>query len=117
VKKNRDIACRRCGACCHVDMVAYVSPGDIRRWEKERRYDIIARLRENDVMWAGDRIIDKSGARVTSCVYLKWHGSSFSCEIYETRPMVCRNFIPGSSELCPLHYREEQIQPLGHDNP
>ena len=97
--------CLRCGACCHVDMVAYISPEDIQRWEKERRYDILARMR--DVMWSGDRIVDEFGVRVTSCVYLKWHGSSFLCEIYETRPMACRNFIPGSSGLCPLYYRQE----------
>jgi len=42
-----------------------------------------------------------------SCVYLNWDGSSFFCEIYETRPLVCRNFIPGSSELCPRYYCEE----------
>jgi Fe-S-cluster containining protein len=93
-------------------MVAYVSPEDIQRWEKERRYDIIARLRENEVMWSGDRIINKFGVRLTSCVYLKRHGLFFACEIYETRPMVCRNFIPGSSELCPLYYQEDQVQPL-----
>jgi len=106
-KKNSDITCRRCGTCCHVDMVAYFSPEDIQRWEKEQRYDIIARLRNNDVFWAGDRIVDKSGVKMTKCVYLKWDGSSFFCEIYETRPIICRNFVPGSSELCPLFYREE----------
>jgi len=50
LKENRvdptSVACRRCGACCHVDMVAYVSPEDIQRWEKEGRHDIIARLRD-----------------------------------------------------------------------
>jgi Fe-S-cluster containining protein len=87
-------------------MVAYFSPEDILRWEKEQRHDIIARLSNNEVLWAGDRIINKLGAKMTQCVYLNWNGSSFSCEIYETRPMVCRNFVPGSSELCPLFYRE-----------
>lgn len=101
------VACRRCGACCHVDMVAYVSPEDIQRWEKEGRHDIIARLRGNAVIWAGDRIINRSGGKVTSCYYLDWDGSSFFCQIYETRPMVCRNYIPGSSELCPQYYRKE----------
>jgi Fe-S-cluster containining protein len=85
-------------------MIAYVSPEDIQRWEKEQRYDIISRLRDNSVLWAGDRIINKSGAKVTDCFYLDWKGSSFFCKIYDTRPMVCRKFIPGSSELCPLFY-------------
>lgn len=105
--KKRDTTCRRCGACCHVDMVAYVTPEDIERWEKEGRHDIIARLGDNGVMWAGDRIVSRSGAKVTTCFYLGWKDSSFYCEIYETRPMVCRNYIPGSSELCPLYHRKD----------
>ncbi len=88
-------------------MVAYVSPEDIKRWEQEGRYDIITRLRENDAMWAGDRIINKSGGKVNTCLYLNWSGSCFSCEIYETRPIVCREYIPGSSGLCPQYGGEE----------
>ena len=105
-EKNGGITCRRCGNCCRVDMVAYISPEDIQRWERERRHDIIARLRENDVMWAGDRIVNRFGEKVKDCVYLNGHGALFSCEIYETRPLICRNFIPGSSALCPQYYRE-----------
>ncbi len=107
VEKAGDITCRRCGACCHVDMIAYSSPEDIQRWEEEGRQDIIARIRDNDAIWSGDRIMNSSGTVMTSCVYLNWDGSSFFCEIYETRPLVCRNFIPGSSELCPKYYREK----------
>lgn len=105
VKKNSHIACLRCGSCCHVDMLAYVSPDDIERWEREGRQDIIARLRSNRAMWAGDRIINKSGAKVTTCYYLDWAESSFYCQIYETRPAVCRNYVPGSSVLCPQYRR------------
>lgn len=74
---------------------------------KEQRHDIIARIRDNEVIWAGDRIIDQSGAKVTTCRYLNRDVSLFSCEIYETRPLVCRNYIPGSSELCPQYFRNE----------
>jgi Fe-S-cluster containining protein len=105
-RENEGITCQRCGSCCRVDMVAYISPKDIQRWEKEQRDDIIARLRDNDVMWAGDRIVNRFGINVRDCVYLNWNGTLFSCEIYETRPMICRNFIPGSSALCPQYYRE-----------
>lgn len=96
--------CIRCGTCCQVDMVAYVSPEDIQRWEKEHRFDILAHL--HDVMWSGDRIVDKSGKRITRCVYLTWKNESFFCEIYETRPMVCRNYVPGSSNLCSVYHRK-----------
>jgi Fe-S-cluster containining protein len=88
-------------------MVAYVSPEDIERWEKEGRSDIVARLHENNIMWAGDRLVKVSGAKVTSCFYLGWDGTSFSCEIYETRPAVCRGFAPGSSEVCSRYCLEE----------
>ncbi len=100
------IRCIRCGACCHVDMLAYVTAEDISRWEKEQRFDILARIRNKNVIWLGDRIVDDFGEKITSCIYLNRDGASFFCEIYETRPMVCRNFIPGSSELC-LQYKAE----------
>ena len=88
-------------------MLAFVSPEDIQRWEKEGRHDIVARLRDNDVMWAGDRIINKFGVKTTTCHYLNWDGSHFFCEFYETRPIVCRSYVPGSSELCPQYYRKD----------
>ncbi len=102
MKKNT--TCRRCGACCHVDMAAYAGQEDIRRWKSEGRHDIVARLSNDDVVWAGDRMVRRSGQTVTTCFYLNWNGSSFSCEIYDTRPLVCRNYVPGSSELCPRYY-------------
>jgi len=89
-------------------MVAYVTPEDTARWEREGRQDIIARLGRNEVIWAGDRLIDPSGVKVTTCVYLGWNGRTCFCEIYETRPKVCRDYIPGSSELCPLYYEEDR---------
>jgi Fe-S-cluster containining protein len=27
-----------------------------------------------------------------------------TCTIYETRPRVCKDYVPGSSEFCP-HYK------------
>lgn len=98
-----DFDCLRCGSCCHVDMIAYVTDDDIERWKRERRSDILARVRGEDIIWAGDRIVSSSGRPLQSCVYLGWDGHQFFCAIYETRPSVCRNYSPGSSELCPLH--------------
>lgn len=100
-EKKSDITCRRCGNCCQLDVAAYVSLEDIRRWEKEGRHDIIDHVRDNDVTWSREGISNRFGSRIRtclmSCVYVKWHGSSASCEIYETRTKVCRSFIPGSS--------------------
>ncbi|HOC46438.1 MAG: YkgJ family cysteine cluster protein [Syntrophorhabdaceae bacterium] len=107
-EEHRDIACRRCGNCCHVDVSAYVSLEDVRRWEKEERHDIIEHVRANDVAWSGGRVINRFGSNIKtcrmSCVYLKWYGSSASCEIYETRTKVCRSYVPGSSGLCPQYH-------------
>ena len=112
---NRESTCRRCGNCCQLDMAAYVSLADIQRWEKEGRHDIIAHVRDNDVRWSRNAMINKFGSRITtclmSCVYLKWCGSSASCEIYETRTEVCRSFIPGSSDLCPQYHRKPRVRP------
>jgi Fe-S-cluster containining protein len=88
-------------------MVACASAEDIQRWEKEGRHDIIARLCDGEVVWAGDRIIAKNCPKVGVCHYLSWDGSAFFCQIYETRPAVCRNYRPGSSGLCP-QYSDEQ---------
>ncbi len=117
MKEDRDIACRRCGSCCHLDMIAYVTLEDVRRWQTEGRHDIIARLRDNDVTWSDDRLVNKFGANIKTCrmtcVYLKWDGASASCGIYEARTTVCRSYIPGSSGLCPLYYREKQVPHYG----
>lgn len=111
-EKNGDITCRRCGNCCHVDVTAYVTLEDIQRWEKEGRHDILAHVRDNDLTWSPDEIINRFGLHIKtclmSCVYLRWHGSTASCEIYETRTKVCRSFVPGSSDLCPQYQRRER---------
>jgi len=101
VEKEPDIQCLRCGSCCHADMMAYASPEDIRRWETEGRTDILAHVREYETVWAGDRIVTARGIHLTSCVFLNSDGKNLFCEIYQTRPMVCREYRPGSSELCP----------------
>ena len=90
-----------------MDFIAYVHPEDIERWEKEGRLDIINRIRDSGIIWMGDRIIDKYGEKVNSCIYLNQDGALFSCEIYNTRPLVCRSYIPGSSEICPLYYAKK----------
>jgi len=106
---NKDITCNRFGNCCHVDVAAYVTLEDIQRWEKEGRHVILDHVRDNDMEWSGDGFTNRFGSniktRLMSCVYLKWHGSTASCEIYETRTKVCRSYAPGSSDLCPQHQR------------
>lgn len=107
---NKGKVCHRCGNCCHVDVAAYVSVEDIERWEQEGHHDILAHVENNGVSWSGDGFVNRFGSKINtclmSCAYLKWQGITASCGIYETRTKVCRDFVPGSSDLCPQYHRE-----------
>ncbi|MFB3926932.1 MAG: YkgJ family cysteine cluster protein [Syntrophales bacterium] len=96
------IECRRCGKCCLANLIAYVTDEDIGRWNREGRRDIILILEIEKGVWAGDRLVSsRDGKNLRGCPFFSCTGQAFSCSIYETRPEVCRNYIPGSSELCP----------------
>jgi Fe-S-cluster containining protein len=43
----------------------------------------------------------KTGEYPRECHFLFSKGKEWLCSIYETRPSVCREYHPGSSELCP----------------
>ncbi|TFH41045.1 MAG: YkgJ family cysteine cluster protein [Chrysiogenales bacterium] len=101
---EREMKCLQCGNCCHVDMIAYVTASDSERWEREGRNNILKRLLGENILWAGDIIVSSDGKRLKSCVFLNHNGNSFFCEIYDTRPGICRDYKPGSSTLCPLYY-------------
>ncbi|MCU0846351.1 MAG: YkgJ family cysteine cluster protein [Spirochaetes bacterium] len=95
--------CARCGNCCRSDMIAYVTDGDMKRWTGENRLDILQSIENSERIWAGDRIIDSRGRRLETCSFLRAGDSGHYCGIYGTRPDICRNFMPASSELCPLY--------------
>lgn len=97
--------CMRCGKCCLANMAAFVSQienGDFARWNAEGRSDILYILESESPVWVGDHLISsRTGRPIHGCPFLTWDKEHYSCEIYETRPLVCRAFTPGSSELCP----------------
>jgi len=94
--------CRRCGKCCFVNMISYAREGDFERWRREKREDILKVMENWHLLWAGDRMASsETGVFSQTCPFLIDEGGKFSCAIYETRPQVCREFEPGSSELCP----------------
>lgn len=85
-------------------MIAYVTETEIRRWREEGREDIFHIIENESAMWAGDHLISrKDGRYLHGCPFLKWEGNTSMCTIYETRPGVCRDYEPGSSELCPRY--------------
>lgn len=68
--------CENCGVCCS-EAISEITGSDIRRWEEEGRKDIFKYVN-------GFKFIEKDG----KCPF---HNKN-RCTIYETRPMVCRNF-------------------------
>ena len=85
-------------------VTADIEESDYLRWKKENRADIIHILKNEAPVWAGDHLISaKTGRTVYGCPFLMWENDRHSCSIYETRPGVCRAFIPASSEICPLY--------------
>ncbi|MDD5711380.1 MAG: YkgJ family cysteine cluster protein [Smithellaceae bacterium] len=99
---SRKITCRRCGKCCFTDFIAYATEEDLFRWQRENRQNILAVIESEHAVWAGDHLISSAtGGYINHCPFITCDGKFFSCTIYETRPEVCRNYEPGSSELCP----------------
>lgn len=76
------------------------------RWKEEGRDDIFRLLSHEHALWAGDHLISsEDGSYIHGCIFLSFKDGRFACTIYETRPKTCRNFQPGSSEICPQFNR------------
>lgn len=96
------LSCLQCGKCCFVDFTAYAQPADFERWRAENRQDVLDMIEHRHLYWAGDRLIfAETGQAPRECPFLYSSGKVWRCSIYETRPLVCREYQPGSSELCP----------------
>ncbi len=94
-------ACKQCGQCCLVDMSVFVTAEDEQRWEQEGRQDILEMIEKEGTIWAGGTTVSpQSGKEMWACPFLTPRDDRFACSIYETRPVVCEHFAPGSSELC-----------------
>ena len=99
---KKEILCEQCGKCCFVDLTAYAQKEDFDRWRAENRWDILEIIEHRHLVWAGDRMISsETGDYPRECPFLYSVRDAWLCSIYETRPSVCRDYHPGSSELCP----------------
>ena len=93
--------CTNCGRCCTNSnyMGSLMADGeDILRWQREGRDDILrfaAILGDRDDPYA-DLWIDENGNERERCPFVrKLKGQSrYLCTIYDTRPQVCRNYVP-----------------------
>lgn len=102
--------CKQCGRCClHLDgFETTCSPRDISRWERLKRYDILAWVETYTVgtsrsvheIW----IHPRTGDNVLRCPWLrKLPGKNrYVCRIHACKPERCRNWQPDS----PRHARE-----------
>jgi Fe-S-cluster containining protein len=92
------VPCKRCGVCCQAHIALLTRPEDIQRWRRQGRADILrvveAETQDTDGM--GDN------ALMAPCPYLEWEGCKRACAIYDTRPLTCRAFRPGSG-VCSQH--------------
>lgn len=101
--------CMRCGRCCLADFAAYVTQEDIIRWKQENRQDILEMLHREHATWEGDHLVSSdTGETLHGCPFFCFDGKQFGCAIHETRPATCRNYEPGSSELCPQFLKATQ---------
>jgi Fe-S-cluster containining protein len=92
-----------------VDLTAYADQEDFARWRAENRLDILEKIEHRHLFWAGDRMISsETGLYPRQCPFLYNEGDFWMCSIYETRPKVCRDYQPGSSELCPQWGKNKQ---------
>jgi len=95
------LACMRCGKCCYAVHVFTAGEDDMERWRKQGKTDIVRVMERYMPVWAGDIIVSSlDGKILTTCPFLRNDEKYYTCTIYEDRPNVCRNYLPGSSELC-----------------
>ena len=95
------IRCQQCGNCCRVNVNAFVTDEDLARWRREGRGDILHVLENEHAIWVGDHLLSAdNGADLCDCPFLQPEGGRILCSIYGSRPRTCREYVPGSSEIC-----------------
>lgn len=72
---------------------------DVDRWVAQGREDIL-RFVEVFPYGAGDLWIDEKGVERLRCPFVRKvrNQPRYLCTIYETRPQVCRDYVPWSGE-------------------
>ena len=93
--------CTRCGHCClklHDAYCTSVDMEEVRRWRKEKRWDILERV---DIMKVGGEELfadiwfsPTTGEDTTRCPWLRKlpNKNIYKCRIHEAKPSHCRNF-------------------------
>lgn len=90
-RQERDtLDCQSCGACC-------------RGWDVDvERADSVSKILTKEGVYGPLMRVRKG-----SCIALKGTiGSCVSCQIYDSRPRVCRDFNPGEADCLFARERE-----------
>lgn len=97
--------CSRCGKCCtHAGYMGSLSatPEDVKRWRREGRDDI---LRFVAIIGSGknpsaDLWVTPDGIEKLRCPFVRKDPNkpTYRCTIYETRPEVCRDYVPWATD-------------------
>jgi Fe-S-cluster containining protein len=109
---NGPYVCEQCGSCCRASSATvWASSGDVIRWLRERRYDIIrhfalslpdgSRLNALAIILnppdTHERVSMRSpetGEPYECCPFLEQDGLKSRCRIHETKPERCRGYRP-----------------------
>jgi Fe-S-cluster containining protein len=106
--------CSRCGKCCFEPFYRHVRPADVEEWEKCGRSDLVSALTEEKK--SNDRTnpgMASLGMAFHTCRFLKAGGQDkFKCDIYEHRPITCRDFYVGCSRLCPNYKGKRSLDEI-----
>ena len=98
--------CLSCGACCFQRPgTILISEGDLVRWKRERRSDILEQLEPGHFSQMAFRMGDNG-----ACVHHGTEGEPHACRIYEHRGDTCRDFEAGSAQ-CREFRRDRGVDP------
>lgn len=100
----RDFNCIQCGKCCRkLDIGRIFKPGDVKRWIREKRQDILRYCKVIEFQGAIDLIDffdpDSNKYVYTNCPFLVKRLGKYWCGIHETKPWTCENwpFTPANA--------------------
>ena len=107
--------CLRCAKCCFEPFYRHVRPDDVEEWKANGRQDLVEILeREIKAQDRTNMALAALGMPFHTCRFCRPEGpGKFYCEIYQYRPITCREFDPGCSRLCPQYQgRKKIIRPV-----
>jgi Fe-S-cluster containining protein len=98
--------CLTCGACCYQRPgTILISAGDLLRWKRDRRQDILEQLEPGHFSQMAFRM-GPSGA----CTQHGTPSEPHACRIYDNRGDTCRDFEAGSPQ-CREFRRDRGVDP------